>query len=163
MMDGKQSRGAEIGSLIGFVVLVLAIAWGAQMLGGDEPGPWYEGLAKPAFNPPGWVFGPVWGLLYMMIAVAGWLVWRRRGRPHAKPALAIYGVQLVLNMLWTGFFFGMQAPLLALIDLGVLWLAIIATYWLFQKVSPLAAWLLIPYWVWVTFAGVLNLSIVVMN
>jgi translocator protein len=116
----------------------------------------YQSLDRPAWAPPSWLFGPVWTLLYAMIAVAGWLVWRRAGWTRA---LTVYAVQLVLNAVWTPIFFGFGRYGLALLDIAVLWLLIGATVLLFRPVSRAAAWLLVPYWVWVTYATALNAAI----
>ena len=113
----------------------------------------YQSLDRPSWAPPSWLFGPVWTLLYAMIAVAGWLVWRRAGW---TTALSVYAVQLVLNAAWTPIFFGFGRYGLALVDIVVLWLLIGVTIWLFRPVSRTAAALLLPYWAWVTFATALN-------
>ena len=136
-----------------------AAAAAAALIGGlgvagtaDE----YSSLRQPSWAPPSWLFGPVWTVLYVMIAVAGWLVWRRTGWTSA---LTVYAVQLVLNAIWTPIFFGFGRYGLALVDIAVLWLLIGATIWLFRPGSRLAALLLIPYWLWVTFATALNFAI----
>ncbi|GAA2477417.1 TspO/MBR family protein [Winogradskya humida] len=113
----------------------------------------YQSLQQPSWAPPSWLFGPVWTLLYVLIAVAGWLVWRRVGW---TPALTAYGIQLVLNAVWTPIFFGFGQYGLALADIIVLWLMIGVTIVLFRPVSRLAAGLMLPYWAWVTFATALN-------
>ncbi len=113
----------------------------------------YQNLEQPSWAPPSWLFGPVWTALYAMIAVSGWLVWRRVGW---TAAMTVYAVQLVLNALWTPVFFGFGQYGLALIDIVVLWVAIVATIWLFRPVSKVAAALLLPYLAWVTFATALN-------
>jgi translocator protein len=113
----------------------------------------YETLKQPPWAPPSWLFGPVWTILYAMIAVAGWLIWRRTGWTKA---LTVYAAQLILNAIWTPIFFGAGRYGLALIDIVLLWLLIGATAWLFRPVSRLAAGLLLPYWAWVTFATALN-------
>jgi tryptophan-rich sensory protein len=113
----------------------------------------YQSLEQPAWAPPSWLFGPVWTVLYVMIAVSGWLVWRRTGW---TTALSVYAVQLVLNAVWTPIFFGFGEYGLALADIVVLWFLIGATVWLFRPVSRAAAALLIPYWAWVSFATALN-------
>jgi benzodiazapine receptor len=116
----------------------------------------YQTLDQPSWAPPSWLFGPVWTVLYAMIAVAGWLVWRRTGWTRA---LTLYAVQLVLNALWTPIFFGFGRYGLALADIIVLWVLIGATILAFRPVSRTAAWLLVPYWAWVTFATALNAAI----
>ena len=120
---------------------------------------WYASLQKPAWNPPNWVFGPVWTLLYLMMAVAAWLVWRERGFAGATLPLALFFLQLVLNAFWSIIFFGWRNPALALVEIFFLWAAIFATMLAFWRVSHAAGWLMWPYLLWVTFAGFLNLTI----
>jgi tryptophan-rich sensory protein len=116
----------------------------------------YQSLEQPSWAPPSWLFGPVWTVLYALMAVAGWLVWRRTGW---STALTVYAAQLVLNAAWTPIFFGFGRYGLALVDIVVLWFLIGATIVLFWRVSRLAAALLLPYWAWVTFATALNAAI----
>jgi tryptophan-rich sensory protein len=125
---------------------------------------WYAALNKPAFNPPNWLFGPVWTALYMLMGIAVFLVWRRGGRrPEVRIALALFGLQLVLNALWSIIFFGGHNPGLAFLEIIFLWLAILATMLRFAKISRWAALLLLPYILWVSFAAVLNYSIWQLN
>jgi translocator protein len=121
-------------------------------------GSWYAGLAKPPWNPPAWVFGPVWTVLYAMMAVAGWLVWRKGG-PAGRRALRWFAVQLVLNVGWSAVFFGLQMPGLAFVEIVLLCVAIAATLKTFWRVSRPAGILLVPYLLWVSFAVVLNFAI----
>ncbi len=121
---------------------------------------WYAALAKPSWNPPNWIFGPVWTVLYLMMAIAGWLVWRRRGSiTGAAFPLAVFAIQLLLNALWSYLFFGLHRPGLAFAEIVLLWAAILATLLAFRRVIPLAGWLLLPYLLWVTFAAFLNFTI----
>lgn len=120
----------------------------------------YDSLRQPAWAPPTWLFGPAWTLLYAMIAVAGWLVWQRTG--FTAP-LWIYTGQLVLNAIWTPLFFGAGQYGLAFAEIVLMWLAIGATVVVFRRVSRAAAWLLLPYWGWVTYAAALNLAIWLLN
>ncbi|TXH75093.1 MAG: tryptophan-rich sensory protein [Lysobacteraceae bacterium] len=120
------------------------------------PGEWYLALNKPSWHPPTWVFGPVWSTLYVMMAVSAWSVWRRGGFARQSLPLAMFLVQLVLNAAWSPLFFGLQHPGVALIEILVLWLAILATLVIFRRVHRPAAWLLVPYLAWVSFAAVLN-------
>lgn len=138
----------------------LAVCFGAAVFGAQfMPGAWYAGLRKPAWNPPNWIFGPVWTALYAMMAVAAWLVWRRVGwRVGARP-LGTFLVQLILNAIWSAIFFGLQRPAFAFAEIVLLWVAILATVLGFRRVSPVAAWLLVPYLAWVSFAAVLNFSL----
>ena len=121
-------------------------------------GTWYTALVKPSWNPPSWIFGPVWTVLYGMMAVAGWLVWRRGG-PRARTALQLFAVQLVLNVGWSAVFFGLQMPGLAFAEILALWVAIAATLRTSWRVSRPAGILLVPYLLWVSFAAVLNFAI----
>jgi tryptophan-rich sensory protein len=121
---------------------------------------WYAELEKPWFNPPSWVFGPVWGLLYTLMGVAAWLVWRKgAANPLVRTALVLFAVQLVLNALWSWLFFGARLPFVAFVELVVLWAAIIVTTIWFFRVSTPAGVLMIPYILWVSFAAVLNFHI----
>jgi translocator protein len=141
---------------VGFVgICFLAATTGAMF----RPGDWYELLRKPAWRPPNWVFPPAWTFLYLTIAVSGWLVWRTSGFAGAAFPFAIYLVQLILNASWSPIFFGMGRPDLAFIEVVMLWLSIIATIAAFHRVNAVAAWLLLPYLAWVTFAAALNLAI----
>lgn len=122
---------------------------------------WYPTLIKPSFNPPNWVFAPVWSMLYIMMGVAAGLVWDRIDfeKEAVKKALIFFIIQLALNALWSYLFFGLQNPLLAGIEIILLWLMIYETYVLFAKINKISGYLFIPYLAWVAFATVLNLSI----
>jgi tryptophan-rich sensory protein len=146
----------DILGLIGFFGACFLVATSGAIF---RPGDWYENLAKPPWNPPNWLFPPAWTLLYIMIAVAGWLVWRRAGFAGAGLALAVYGVQLLLNAGWSALFFGLRRPDLAMAEVVLLWLSILATILLFAPIHATAAWLMVPYLAWVTFAAVLNYAI----
>jgi translocator protein len=137
------------------VVVVAAIGGSATTTG---PGSWYAGLTQPSWNPPDWLFGPVWTALYAAMAVAAWLVWRDGHRG----ALVPYGVQLALNLAWTLTFFGAESTWGGVVVIGALWVAIAVTIAVFRPV-PVAAWLLVPYLGWVTYAGALTLSIALAN
>ena len=121
---------------------------------------WYAGLNKPFFNPPGWIFGPVWITLYTMMGVASYFVWQKRGEnPLANTALIIFFVHLIFNALWSILFFGLQNPMWAFLEIIILLVMIIVLVILFYKIDKRAAYLLIPYLLWVSFASVLNFSI----
>jgi tryptophan-rich sensory protein len=141
----------------------LAICFVAAALGGAATYPqienWYATLAKPSWTPPDWIFGPVWTALYTCMAVAAWLVWRQRGMADALAPLAIFGIQLGLNVAWSWLFFGFQSPGLAVIDILLLVAAIAATLVAFWRRSLAAGVLLVPYLGWVGFASVLNVAI----
>jgi tryptophan-rich sensory protein len=124
-----------------------------------RPGEWYRRLDKPHWRPPDWLFAPVWAVLYVAIAVSGWLVWREAGIAGAALPLTVYALQLLLNAAWTPIFFGLKRPDLGLAEIGLLWVAIVATIMLFHPVSPTAAWLLVPYLAWVSFASALTHSV----
>ncbi|MBV1849533.1 TspO/MBR family protein [Catellatospora tritici] len=145
--------------LAGFVAAVTVVAV-VGALAVAQPADDYAALARPGWAPPSWLFGPVWTLLYAMIALAGWLVWRAVGW---GPQLVPYAVQLVLNAAWTPLFFGAGQRGVALVDIVALWVAVGVTVLAFRKVSTAAAWLLVPYWLWVTFATALNFSIWQLN
>ena len=142
-------------ALLGFGVAVV-VAAGLGVLGVSDTSGEYASLRQPAWAPPSWLFGPVWTVLYGMIAVAGWLVWRRVG---FGPALWAWTAQLALNAIWTPIFFGAGRHGLAFLDIALLWLLIGLTVTLFRRVSRPAVLLMLPYWAWVTFAAALNLAI----
>lgn len=125
---------------------------------------WYSTLNKPFFSPPNWVFGPVWILLYFMMAISLYIVWIVKKEKKAKrQGITFFFIQLALNAYWPILFFGFSYPPAALIEIIFLWLAIFSTIRSFLKISRSAGWLLIPYIVWVSFASVLNLAIVILN
>lgn len=139
------------------LVVLLVVTWCAALLGMQfPPDEWYRSLQRPSFAPPDAVFGPVWSVLYTLMAIAAWLVWRRRGEARVGTAMTAYGVQLVLNAAWSPLFFGAHWIGVALIDLVLLWGAVLATTVLFWKQSRTAAALMLPYLAWVSFAAALN-------
>ena len=151
-MTALSTADSAIG-LVGWLVLCFgAAAVGARF----KPGAWYAGLRKPAWNPPNWLFAPVWTVLYALMAVGAWLVWRETGLSREA---GLFVLQLALNAAWTWLFFGLKRPALALAEMVVLWLAIAATLVAFWNVRPLAGWLLVPYLLWVTFATGLTVAV----
>lgn len=150
-------------ALAGFLLVCFAIAAVGGLWTSSSVGSWYQDLRKPPYNPPGWLFGPVWTLLYAMMAVSAWLVWRKAGFAGASAPLAAFTVQLALNLAWSGLFFGLRQPGWAFADIVLLWAAIAATIALFSRVSLAAAWLLVPYLAWVSFASLLNYRIWMLN
>jgi benzodiazapine receptor len=125
---------------------------------------WYAGLNKPAFTPPNWIFGPVWTALYVLMGIALFLVWRQGfTERRVKIALLVFMLQLVLNVLWSFAFFGLESPWAGLIVIAALWALIVATIASFMQSSRAAAFLLVPYLLWVSFAAVLNASIYLLN
>lgn len=146
------------------LVIAIAVCEAAGIIGSVFTAPsiptWYAGLVKPALNPPAWVFAPVWTTLFALMGIAAFLIWKQGlGRKDVKIALGIFIGQLVLNTLWSVIFFGLKNPGAAFAELILLWLAILATMAAFCKISKPAAWLLLPYFFWVSFAGYLNYSI----
>ncbi|WP_136657203.1 TspO/MBR family protein [Nitratireductor sp. XY-223] len=144
-------------SLIVFLVLVAAAAWTGSRY---KPGAWYEQLQKPAWTPPNWLFPIAWSVLYLMMAISGWLVW---GAGGWTAALLFWALQLVFNAAWSWLFFGRRLIHVALADIVLLWLAIMAFIMLSWPVSQAAALLFLPYLLWVSFAGLLNWRITRMN
>ncbi len=142
--------------LAAFLLASLAAATVGGLATGPAVRDWYPTIAKPDWTPPAWLFGPVWTALYAMMAVAGWLVWRRVGWGGA---LVWFGVQLALNAMWSPVFFGMHQIGLALVIIILLWVAIAGTMVAFWRVSPVAGWLFVPYLAWVSFATALNFAI----
>ncbi len=125
---------------------------------------WYVALAKPALNPPSWIFGPVWTTLYALMGIAAFLIWKKGlDRNDVRKALAVFGLQLALNTFWSIVFFGLHSPAWAFVNIISLWLAIAWTMILFYKISKPAMWLLAPYILWVSFASYLNYSIWILN
>jgi len=145
---GKNALG-----LAGCLAVTFIAAWiGSRYM----PGAWYASLVKPSWNPPNSIFGPVWSVLYVLMAVAAWLVWRKAGFSGAGLALTLFVVQLALNALWSFLFFGQHRPDLAFADIVVLWLAVLAVAVLFWRVDHVAGGLMVPYIAWVGFASYLN-------
>lgn len=156
----------QIAALLLFLGVCYLVAWsGAQVSPGVGVGSseWYNSLQKPSWNPPAWVFGPVWSLLYTMMGIAAWLVWKEAGFQNAKVAMALFFTQLILNGLWSWIFFGMQETGWAFIEIMVLLVAIIVTTITFYKKRSLAGWLMLPYILWVAFATFLNYAIWTLN
>lgn len=151
--------------LAAFVAVCFAAAGLGSLFTAPQVGPggWYDTLDKPFFIPPAYLFGPVWTALYLAMALSGWLVWRRTGFSRARVAMALFFAQLALNFLWSVDFFGLRAPGLGLVEILVLWAAILATILAFRRISGPAALLLVPYLAWVTFATALNAGIWLLN
>lgn len=145
--------------LIVFLVICFAAAGIGSAVTTPQIDGWYANLTKPSWNPPNWIFGPVWSTLYVAMAVAAWLVWRQSGIAAAKVPLALFGVQLALNTLWSCLFFGLENPGLAFTEVLLLWVAIAATMVTFWFRSKVAGLLFVPYLAWVTFAAFLNFTV----
>ena len=164
-MEGPSDKGTKFSTtqqVVGLVVAIL-ICFAASGIGGlataSQITGWYADLDKPTWTPPDWVFGPVWTLLYLMMAIAAWLVWRQDGFAGAKLPLFLFAIQLVLNTLWSVLFFGLQNPAAAAGEIVLLGAAILATMIAFWKRSKWAGLLLLPYLLWVSFAALLNVAI----
>ena len=154
-------------NIIAFIICLaipqLAGGLGALFTSANIP-TWYASIARPELAPPNWIFGPVWTALFLLMGIALFLVWKRGQQGvWVTGALAIFGIQLALNILWSVLFFGLQSPGLALIEIGVLWVAILATIISFSGISRIAGLLLVPYLAWVSFASYLNYAIWTLN
>jgi translocator protein len=164
--DGQRAHSWIV--LVGFLAVCFLVAGVSSTFTVSEIPHWYAALNKPSFNPPNGIFGPVWTLLYALMAIAAWLVWKQ---PASTPqqaalrsaALRIFWLQLFLNFAWSWIFFHEHQLAGALLEIVVLWLAIVAATLLFMKVSRLAAWLMLPYVLWVAFATLLNFEIWKLN
>jgi translocator protein len=143
-------------AFVGLVVVCLGVAGTGGLATNPNVPNWYAGLVKPAWTPPGWIFGPVWSFLYLSMAVAAWLVWRRG---NALVPLALFAVQLAFNAAWSWFFFGLHSPGAAFSDVVLLWAAIATTMFVFWFRSTIAGLLFVPYLAWGSFAAVLNFTI----
>ncbi len=151
--------------LAGFVLLCLAVGSIAGWATNQSVNTWYLTLNRPSWTPPGRVFAPVWTVLYIMMGVASWRVWRTGGglNSKARSALTVFLVQLALNFMWSFAFFAAKSTLLGLITIATLWLAVALTISVFRPIDRLAAWLLAPYLAWVSFAAALNFAFWVLN
>jgi tryptophan-rich sensory protein len=149
--------------VVSIILCQLAGIIGSLFTASAIPG-WYATLNKPSFTPPSGLFAPVWTLLYLLMGISLFLVWRSKTDPiRWKTALSVFGLQLFLNALWSVLFFGLRSPLAGLVGIICLWAAIVATIALFSRISKTAAWLLTPYFLWVSFALLLNASILALN
>ncbi|MBC7416250.1 MAG: tryptophan-rich sensory protein [Herminiimonas sp.] len=139
-------------------LLLCFTAAGIGAVASANAGAFYQQLIRPSWAPPGWLFGPVWSVLYLSMAIAAWLIWRRGGFQSARTALSLFLVQLAANALWTWLFFYFQRGALASVEILVLWVLIVATIFRFWRIRPIAGALLLPYLAWVSFASVLSLT-----
>ena len=146
-----------------FVIVCLGAGALGAIVSAPEIEGWYKTIAKPMWNPPDSVFGPVWTTLFVMMAIAAWLVWKPTGFKEAGLPLSLFGAQLALNVGWSWVFFGLHEPGSAFVEIVILWLAIVATTVAFFKANKLAGWMMVPYLAWVSFASVLNFAIWQLN
>lgn len=154
----RTARAQVAGLIVSLFVCAIASGIGGYITAGSVT-TWYRTLAKPFFNPPDWVFAPVWTTLFVMMAVAAWRVWRAQRWPSTKPALTLYAGQLALNVSWSALFFGARSPGAALIDVVILLAMVLLTARAFAEIDRVAAWLMMPYAAWVGFATLLNAAI----
>lgn len=152
----------KIISLAVFLIISFSVAAFGSMFTWASLSDWYITLKKPSFNPPGWVFGPVWTFLYITIAISGWIIWNKK-ETNVKSIIIIFSIQILLNGLWSPIFFGMKKPELAFYEICFLLISIIAYIILSWPVSKKSSLLFIPYFIWVSFATVLNYNIWQLN
>ena len=156
------TRQKQVVGLVGWLI-VSFIAAGVGGVASFQAGSFYRQLVNPAWAPPGWLFGPVWSVLYVLMGIAAWLVWRVGGFRAASTALSLFLVQLAFNALWTWLFFAWHQGALAFADILLLWTLIVATMVSFWRIRPLAGALLVPYLLWVSFAAALNYAVWQLN
>ena len=156
-------RQHDLAALAGFLTLCLAVGGLAGWATSTTVDGWYRTLAKPSFAPPGWLFPPVWTVLYLLMATAAWRIWRLPANPARGRALALFALQLALNLIWSFLFFTFRSPPAGLADIAVLWVAIVATLRAFGRLDRAAGLLLLPYLLWVGYAVALNLATVWLN
>ena len=157
----KKKKMSRLMKILVMVVTCVAVGYFSGIITRQSVDTWFPLLEKPVFNPPAWIFAPVWTTLYIMMGIAAGIVWGKidHEKESVKKALLFFAIQLALNFLWSFLFFGMKNPLLALIEIVILWLMIYETYLKFRKIDSMAGYLFIPYLLWVSFAMVLNGSI----
>ena len=160
---GHPNRSRDLLALLAFIVLCLAVSGASGVVTAMSVDSWYQALEKPPFNPPDWIFAPVWTALYVFMGIAAWRVWRRRLFTATRLAFKVFGVQLCLNFVWSFLFFGLQRIDLALIEIVILLCAIATTTIMFWRIDRLAGLLLVPYATWVTYAILLNTSLWLLN
>jgi tryptophan-rich sensory protein len=146
-----------------FIALCFSAAFIGSLFTSASVDGWYRTLLKPAWTPPNWIFGPMWTLLYLAMAIAAWLVWQHRAFFKVSAALSLFAVQLVLNAAWSAVFFGLQNPGLAFVNIVLLWGVILVTMINFWRITTASGWLFVPYILWVSFAAALNFAIWRMN
>ena len=146
-----------------FLIVCIAVSGIGGAITATSVGSWYQALEKPSFNPPDWVFAPVWTALYLMMAIAGWRVWRRTRIAARWKALSVFAVQLALNVIWSLLFFGLQRVDLALAEIVILFLAISVNTVMFWRIDRLAGALFVPYLLWVAYATALNAALWLLN
>ncbi|HUL36089.1 MAG TPA: TspO/MBR family protein [Thermodesulfobacteriota bacterium] len=156
-------RFSEILKLVASVILCQIVGFLGSLFTTPAIPTWYATLKKPFFTPPNWIFTPVWVSLFILMGISLFFIWQRQGQPQFKKALILFFVQLVLNVLWSVAFFGLRSPLLGLVDIVLLWIAILFTILHFLRISKFSGVLLLPYLMWVSFAALLNFSLWILN
>jgi benzodiazapine receptor len=149
------------------LIISITVCYFVAVLGGwatfQSVQTWYLTINKPSFNPPSWLFGPVWSVLYTLMAIAFWLVWKTKDMPSKTFAMQLFLIQLALNLLWSFLFFYFKTPFWAFLEIILMWTTILFTIIYFYKINPWSAYILIPYLLWVGFATILNGSIWILN
>lgn len=157
------SKGNIIKLVISLALPLIVGFVGSTFTGNSIDDGWYASLNQPSFNPPSSVFGPVWTVLYILMGISLYMVWREVPGRNRENALGVFALQLLLNFLWSLFFFYFKDIEIALLDIIALWISIVIMIWMFYRVNPLAGWLNIPYLLWVSFATALNIAYYVLN
>lgn len=160
----KQIKTFDILGLMTSIVICLTAGALGSFFTTPAISTWYATLIKPSIAPPNWVFFPVWTVLFIMMGISLFIVWKKGFQDHqVKAALSVFGIQLILNILWSAVFFGLRSPLAGLIEIVILWVAILVMIQRFMRISKVAGLLLIPYILWVTFAAMINFLIWSLN
>ena len=161
--NAVQTRPNARTALLGWLAVCFGVAIASSVFAARAIPTWYSALAKPPLNPPNHVYGPVWTALYALMAISAWIVWKTRPSACRRRGLRLFEIQLALNFLWTWIFFGAHQLLTAFVNIVSLWAAILLTILTFRRMSHTAAWLLVPYLAWITFAGYINFAIWKLN
>jgi len=149
--------------LFAIIILCFGVSAGGGAITVTSVDTWYQTLEKPTFNPPDWLFAPVWNLLYLLMGIAAWRVWRSRSSRALRLFYMVFGLQLCLNLVWSYLFFGLQRIDLALVEIVILLAVIVVNMMMFRKIDRLAGLLFVPYTAWVTYATILNASLWILN
>ena len=162
-MGSRPHKKRDLLGLFAFIILCLVVSAGGGAITATSVDTWYQALEKPTFNPPDWLFAPVWNLLYFLMGIAAWRVWRIQSSKTLRLVYIVFGLQLCLNLIWTYLFFGLRRIDLALLEIVILLAVIVANMMMFRNIDRLAGLLFVPYIFWVTYATILNASLWVLN
>ena len=162
-MGSRPHKKQDVLGLFACIILCLAVSAGGGAITATSVDTWYQALEKPTFNPPDWLFAPVWNLLYLLMGIAAWRVWRLQSSRALRPVYMVFGLQLCLNLAWSCLFFGLQRIDLALVEIIILLAVIIINMVMFRNFDRLAGLLFVPYIAWVTYATILNASLWILN